>query len=219
MLFMASQPFTASNTVTGSTRDTGDLDLGVQGLLYLEHGQIPTVAFAYQRLVRSGTAPNLDLGGLFQSATVLISGDLGDFHYDTNFGVTEQTSPKPSGITLHRAQYSQTLSVTRDLLPKLTDHKLEITGELWHFTQPLPSTDIHNLSVARANAAGALLALGYALSPYLVFDAAVDHGLTSTSTQWQAFTGVTYLLPHRLWPQHRGTPPSRPTNPHHIHVR
>jgi hypothetical protein len=26
-----------------------------------------------------------------------------------------------------------------------------------------------------------------------------DHGLTDTSTRWEAFAGFTYLLPHKLW--------------------
>jgi hypothetical protein len=33
----------------------------------------------------------------------------------------------------------------------------------------------------------------------LVIDGGFNHGLTSTSTQWEAFVGFTYLLPHRFW--------------------
>jgi len=52
--------------------------------------------------------------------------------------------------------------------------------------------------VARANAVGVLLSLAYATAPNLVLDVAVNRGLTSTSTQWQAIVGFTYLLPKRL---------------------
>jgi hypothetical protein len=38
----------------------------------------------------------------------------------------------------------------------------------------------------------------------LVVDGGFDHGLTSTSTQWELFAGFSYLLPHRLWSAHRG---------------
>ena len=32
----------------------------------------------------------------------------------------------------------------------------------------------------------------------LVLDGGFNHGLTSTSTQWEVFAGFTYLLPHKL---------------------
>ena len=34
---------------------------------------------------------------------------------------------------------------------------------------------------------------------FALLDAGFDRGLTHTSTQWEAFCGFTYLLPHRLW--------------------
>ena len=37
----------------------------------------------------------------------------------------------------------------------------------------------------------------------LVVDEGFDPGLTHTSTHWEIFLGFTYLLPHRLWPDHR----------------
>ena len=42
--------------------------------------------------------------------------------------------------------------------------------------------------------------LGSGVLQIAVFDTGFQHGLTSTSTQWEAFAGFTYLLPHRLWP-------------------
>ena len=46
---------------------------------------------------------------------------------------------------------------------------------------------------------GNLWAVTYAARKNLVFDAGFEKGLTGTSTHWEAFAGLTYLLPHRLW--------------------
>jgi len=67
--------------------------------------------------------------------------------------------------------------------------RFSLSGEIWHFTQPF----------LRGNAVGNLWAVGYTAKKTLVFDAGFDRGLTSTSTQWEAFVGFTYLLPHRFW--------------------
>jgi hypothetical protein len=63
-----------------------------------------------------------------------------------------------------------------------------VSGELWHFTQPFE----------HGSAVGNLWALNYNASKTLVFDCGFQHGLTHTSTRWEAFAGFTYLLPHRL---------------------
>ena len=219
MFQVLSQPFAATrlfnpDETESSSRDAGDLLLGVQGLLLLESGHRPTVALGYNHRVRSGSAADIDIGSYGNSANILISGDLGEFHYDSNFGSSEQltsqvaqtatTSPQASQDTptymLRRAQYNQSLSVTHDLLPERFHNNIEITGELWHVTQPLVTTTHSGLPSHRSNAVGALFALGYAVQPNLIVDAGFDHGLTSTSTDWQGFAGFTYLLPHRLWP-------------------
>lgn len=196
LLEFLSQPFASTKTPDGPTKDAGDLDAAIQGILLPGHDLTPTIAVAYQHVLRSGAAPNLDIGSPYQSVTLLISGDIGATHYDTNYIVSEQTNSDP---TLRRAQFAQTLSVTHPILSSVAPDKFGLTGELWHFTQPLPTTDIHNHPIARANAVGALVSVSYTAAPNLVFDIAVDHGLTSTSTQWQAIAGFTYLLPHRLW--------------------
>ena len=41
-------------------------------------------------------------------------------------------------------------------------------------------------------------AVSYAVRPTLVFDVGFNHGLSNSSTRWEAFAGFTYLLPHRL---------------------
>ena len=225
MIQLLSQPFAVTRllpeaTGTGqaaSSRDAGDLVFGVQGLLALETGARPTVALAYNRRVRAGTAPDLDIGGNAQSAELLVSGDLRHFHYDSNFGVAEQQGLEAvQPVPLRRAQYNQSVSVTHDLGPESLHNDLEITGELWHVTQPLVQSSRYGRDSARSNAVGLLFALGYTVRPNIVLDAGFDHGLTTTSTDWQGFAGVTYLLPHRLWPH---TAEAAGPGPHHHHHR
>lgn len=205
---LASSPGTAATSQT----DPGDLTLGVQGVLVKEKGRRPTIALGYLRRVRAGSSPDLDIGSFSQSGVLLLSGDLGDFHYDTNFLVSEQVADP-----VRRAQFGQTLSVTHDLFAESLHDKLEITGELWHLTQPLVTVNRDGGASPGSNAVGTLWALGYTLRPNLVLDAGFDRGLTSTSTAWQGFAGFTYLLPHRLWP-HRDTT-VRPAHPRHVHRR
>ncbi len=221
MIEFPTQPFAASHfesdaTVSGSTatdsRDAGDLQFGLQGILVKEVGLIPTMAVGYVRRVRAGSTPDIDVGGFSQSALVLISGNLGSLHYDSNFIVSEQNSD-----LVRRAQYGQSISVTGDLLAERLHDKLEITGEIWHYTQPLVFVTESGLPNERSNAVGMLWALTYSARPNIVFDAGFERGLTSTSTQWQAFAGLTYLLPHRLWPHREGE--HLPLHRGHIHRR
>lgn len=199
MFEFVSQPFAYSTVSPDTSRDAGDLDVAVQGVVYAKHGAVPTVAVAYQNVIRSGSAPNLDIGSSSRSLILLISGDIGLTHYDTNYIVSEQTLPAPPAPTLRRAQFGQTICISHPLFPGETGGHLGLSGELWRATQPLPTMDRSNRPVARANAVGALAALSYTVRPNLVLDTAINRGLTSTSTSWQYLAGFTYLLPHRLW--------------------
>jgi len=201
-------PGNASNPAT----DPGDLTLGLQAVLVKESGPKPAIALNYLHRVRAGSAPDLDIGSFSQSGVLLLSGDLGKFHYDTNFIVSEQLSDP-----VRRAQFGQTLSVTHEIFPKSLHDKLALTGEVWHLTQPLVHSTRSGDSSPRSNAVATLWALGYTLRPNLVLDAGFDRGLTSTSTAWQGFAGFTYLLPHRLW-QHRDTT-LHPPHPGHVQRR
>jgi hypothetical protein len=116
-----------------------------------------------------------------QSALLLVSFDIKKFHVDTNGIVTEQISDDGR---IHRAQFGQTLSISRPIAGKFS-----VSGELWHFTQPL----------TKSNAAGLLFAPSYAVNRFLVLDGGFNRGLTSTSTRWEIFAGFTYLLPKMLW--------------------
>jgi hypothetical protein len=215
------QPFAASRATgeTSSNVASGDVLLGAQAVLFLPqaapaeksknanpvpHLQItkPTLALGYLGRVHTGSTPDIDQGGYANSLILLISGDIGALHYDTNYMVNEQTGdePFPEGTAIHtvrRAQFAQTLSVNHPLFTP----SLQLAGELYHFTQPLVFKDDAGHSVRRANLVDCLFALSYSVRPNLVLDVGLSRGFTSTSTRWQSFAGFTYLLPHRLWPQ------------------
>jgi hypothetical protein len=112
---------------------------------------------------------------------LLLSDDYHAFHFDANATVTEQVKE-----SVRRGQFAQTLSISHPFM------KVTVSGEIWHFAQPL----------IRGNAIGNLWAISYPLKPNLVIDCGFNHGFTSSSTQWAGFAGFTYLLPHRLWKSH-----------------
>ena len=179
-----SQPYAHSNATGQPTNAPGDVDLGVQAVLYHGSNAKPTIGVSYFGRVYSGSAANLDIGSFKNSVLVLVSANVKGFHYDTNAFFNE-TVDEP----VRRAQFGQTLSVSHPL-----GEKLGITGEIWHFTQPF----LHG------NAVGNLWAFNYNVRSNLVVDCGFEHGLTGTSTQWEAFAGFTYLLPHKLpltWPR------------------
>jgi hypothetical protein len=173
----AANPFAHSDTQPNN--GTGDTLLGIQGVVHNGEGLVPTFALSYFGLVRSGNAPNLDIGSTNNSATVLISADVKKFHYDTNYLFNEAVGDQ--GI--RRIQFGQTLSVSHPL-----GGKFGACGEIWHFTQPF----------VRGEAVGNLWAVNYNAKRNLVLDAALDRGLTSTSTRWEFLAGFTYLLPRRI---------------------
>ena len=219
MLQLQTQPFAESREVgdTNSTSGSGDVLLGAQAVVYLpasapadaaktaqaSHPAItrPTVSFAYLGRVHSGTTPDIDMGGYRNSVLMLVSGNVGTLHYDSNYLFNEQTADESSpgsgtDVTLRRAQFAQTLSVNHPLVGE----NLQWTAELYHFTQPLVHETAGGEYVNRANLVDALFALTYSVRPNLVLDGGFSRGFTSTSTRWQSFAGFTYLLPHRLWP-------------------
>jgi len=172
---------------TGATGDAlsgsrpGEVFAGFQAVVLPGEGRQPTVSLSYIRRLYASPAPEIDIGTFRNSALILVSDDLAGFHFDMNGIVSEQTK----GI-IRRGQFGQTLSISHPL------GRLTVAGELWHFTQPLTSRD----------AVGNLWAVSYPARKNLVLDAGFDHGLTSSSTQWEGFAGFTYLLPHRLWGFH-----------------
>lgn len=157
----------------------GDDFLGGQAVIHAGTGANPTFAVGYLRRVYSGPAPDLDYGSPTDSLLLLASADVKGFHYDTNAMFNRMAQ---AGVL--RPQLGQTLSVSHAVTKRWA-----VSGEIWHFTQPF----LHG------NATGNLWALAYTQRKNLVWDGGFDRGLSGTSTHWEAFAGLTYVLPHRLW--------------------
>src|SRR3984957_10014802 len=183
-LLVLTEPFTHSTGAAVSGNRPGEVFAGMQAVFLHGEGKRPTISGQYLRRLYASPAPELDLGTFVQSATILLSDDLGGFHFDLNGLLMEQQDDKTK---VRRAQFAQTLSISHPI------GKFTVSGELWHFTQPLT----HSYAV------GNLWCTSYSVRKNLVVDAGFDHGLSSTSTQWEGFGGFTYLLPGRLWRQKR----------------
>jgi hypothetical protein len=177
-LLVSSEPWAHSDGEDQPSNAPGDVDLGIQGVVHHGEGAVPTVALGYFGRVYAGQAPDLDIASFNQRALLLVSADVKGFHYDTNYLFDELVQ---AGV--RRAAFGQTLSVSHSL-----PARFGLSGEIWHFTQPF----------LRSNAVGTLWAVNYNPSKVVVLDCGFDRGLTSTSTRWEAFAGITYLLPHRL---------------------
>lgn len=177
-VLVSSEPYAHSHAEGQPTNAPGGLDLGVQAVVHHGEGANPTVALSYFGQVYGGASPDLDIASFTNSAFLLVSADVKGFHYDTNYIFNEIVDG-----SVRRAAFGQTLSVSHPLAGKFG-----LSGEIWHFTQPF----------LRGNAVGNLWAVNYNAKKNLVLDCGFDHGLTSTSTQWEVFAGFTYLLPHKL---------------------
>ena len=219
------QPYAASRDAGAAdySNGFGDVLLGVQAVAYVPgaglagpdgKSPIPTVSVGYLGRVHSGSTGDVDMGSYSHSLLLLFSGDFGGWHYDSNLIANvqpgEQALPLAPGSTVgathdvDRAQFAQTLSVNHAVF----NPNLQVSGEIYHFSQPLVTTDGNGASVERANLVDVLVAVSYQLKPNLVLDGGFSHGLTSTSTQWQSFAGFTYLLPRRIGRRPAGVPPT-----------
>jgi len=226
MLEVQAQTFAVSKArpTSTSSNDAGDVLAGAQVVLWnppdtsdkdiskdihrhaYVRSALPTIAFAWLECIHNGSAPDIDLGSQDRTGLFLFSGHAPglDVHYDINLIVSQQSADLPSLLNpalshhVRRGQFGQTFSVDRPFL----NPNLQFSAEIYHFSQPLVAFTSAGTAVPRANLTGALLAFSYQLHPTLVLDAGLEHGLTSTSTEWQSFAGFTYLLPHRLWPAH-----------------
>jgi len=167
-------------TVNGlAANGTAEVFLGAQVVLFPGEGSKPTLSASYFRRVYDGGAPELDIGSPLNSSVFYASADVKGFHYDAN-AVFNEVLEGP----VRRLQFGQTLSISHPL-----GKGFGLSGEIWRFSQPFQ----------RSNAIGNLWAVSYAARKNLVFDVGFDKGLTNTSTHWEAFAGLTYLLPHKLW--------------------
>jgi hypothetical protein len=176
------EPFTHSTGAEVSGNRPGEVFAGMQTVFLQGRDKRPTISGQYLRRLYASPAPELDLGTFVQSATILLSDDLAGFHFDVNGLLMEQQNDK-TGV--RRAQFAQTLSISHPI------GGLTLSGEVWHFAQPLTTS----------YAVGNLWSVSDPVRKNLVIDAGFDHGLTTTSTHWECFGGFTYLLPKRLWRQ------------------
>ena len=222
MFAVGYQPFAVSteNGASGSSLDAGAVAVGFQAVLFTpaatpakpspdgapaksdstQKSPVPTVSFGYYHTVYGGTAPDIDLGSATNTALLLFSGDVGNFHYDANVVANEQDGDSNLGNHgIRRAQFAETLSVNHTVF----NPNLQLAVEVYHFSQPLVDSTADGTAVARANLFDLLIAPSYQVRPNLVVDAGFSHGFTSTSTRWQSFAGFTYLLPKRLWPERK----------------
>ena len=177
-LIFASEPIAHTSTEHEDLNQRGDSTAGLQVVMLAGHGIKPTISASYLRLVRIGTASSLDIGGYANSALLMASSDFGHFHVDANAFVNETEGP------IRRPQLGQAVAISHPLTAKLG-----ATAEVRHFTQPLTAGSVYST----------LWAAGYSIRPNLVIDTGLVNGLTGTSTRWQVASGVTYVLPHRLW--------------------
>jgi hypothetical protein len=178
-LLAVGEPIAHSTTEGMAANHVADIFVGAQAVLYHGEGAKPTLAVSYFHRAYDGGAPEFDYGSPTNFFLALASADVKGFHYDANAFFTELGQGP-----VRRGQFGQSLTISHPFLRRFT-----LSGEIWHFTQPF----------LRSNAVGNLWAVSYAARKTLVFDAGFNHGLTETSTSWEAFVGFTYLLPHRLW--------------------
>ena len=101
-LLAADQPFAYSHAMGQAGWATGDVALGVQGVVLQGEGAKPTIALSYFHRVYGGDAPDIDIGSAKNSVVILVSADVKGFHYDTNYIFNEVVD---SGI--RRAQFGQ----------------------------------------------------------------------------------------------------------------
>src|SRR3984957_10887546 len=167
-------------TVNGfSANGVAEVFLGAQVVLLPGEGAKPTLSASYSRRVYDGGAPELDIGSPLNSSVWYASADVKGFHYDAN-AVFNEVVEGP----VRRLQFGQTLSISHPL-----EKGFGLSGEVWRFSQPF----------LRGHAIGNLWPVTYTARKPLVFDAGFEKGITGTSTHWEAFAGLTYLLPHRIW--------------------
>lgn len=177
-LLAGSEPTVHSVIGGQGANGAGDGLLGLQAVTLEGEGVKPTVAVSYFHRAYAGDAPDLDSGSATNSGILLVSSDIRGFHFDVNAIFNEAVNGAAS-----RTQFGQTLSISHNLIGNFS-----LSGEISRFTQPF----LHG------NAIQNLWAFGYKARNTLVFDIGFSKGLTSTSTQWQAFAGFTYLLPKKL---------------------
>jgi Putative MetA-pathway of phenol degradation len=157
----------------------GDNWLGFQYRFHRQSPRVPTLSFSYSLKFPSASVnKGLGSGRYDHQFVFLASKDIKGFHFDFNTSVFLVGRPDGSGLD-HDVQSN--LGFSHPLYKKLA-----FTGEFYGNTKLG--------QVAPAYASG-LWALTYAVTPRLVIDSGMDHGLTSGSPNIRrVFAGFTYSI-------------------------
>jgi hypothetical protein len=102
-LLALSEPFTHSTGAEVNGNRPGEVFAGVQTVLLKGEEHRPTISASYIRRLYESPAPEIDIGTFRQNVLLLVSDDMGGFHFDLNGIVTEQAEN-----TVRRAQFGQT---------------------------------------------------------------------------------------------------------------
>src|SRR6266542_3296538 len=78
-LLAAAQPWVHSTADNRTADGTGDVALGMQGVVHQGEGAKPTVALSYFRRIYSGGTPDLDIGSARNTLILLASADVKGF--------------------------------------------------------------------------------------------------------------------------------------------
>lgn len=97
------EPFTHSTGAAESGNRPGEVFAGMQVVILPGNDERPTISGQYLRRLYASPAPELDLGTFVQSATILLSDDLGGFHFDVNGLFMEQQDEKTKTNSIQRS--------------------------------------------------------------------------------------------------------------------
>jgi hypothetical protein len=155
-----------------------DITVGLKLHLLDQGAAVPAIAVS-----AAASLPTFPADGYARTTDGFFIGyltkDFGWLHIDWNIGVNLwrlEDSPKPQGWTA--VAFSTALS------PQLT-----CIGETYFFSDALPLA---------AEDAGLLLALSYAIFPWLVVDAGGDIGFVQATRAYSVFAGLT-VIPFVFW--------------------
>lgn len=162
-----------------SETGTGDNWLGFQYRFHRQSGRVPSLAFGYAlKFPSASVAKGFGTGRYDHQLEFLASKDLLGVHFDFNASLLVLGRQGASGHD-HNAEFN--LAFSHPVYKKLS-----FTGEFYGDTSPNPAVPAF---------ASGLWALTCAVTPRLVIDAGMDHGLTSGAPNKQRyFVGFTYSI-------------------------
>ena len=156
----------------------GDNVIGAQWRVIHQSRSFPTIAFSYAaKIPTASVAKGLGTGKTDHVLKLLVSKDLGGFHFDFNTAYILAGRVQSSG-------YDHDFLLTLSGAHKLHG-PLGITAELYGFSRL--NRDVPGYT-------SNLWALTFTATPRLVFDSGIDVGLTSGAPRKTVFAGFTYSI-------------------------